>query len=145
MTEEHKRKIGEANRGKKKGPMSDSTKKKISDALFGIKRPFKRHKPHSQEARTKMSLSAIARYDRIGRKTPIILALRMSREYKDWRTKVFERDGYKCVQCMATGELNADHIKPFAKYAELRFDLENGRTLCVPCHKLTPTFARNTK
>lgn len=30
--------------------------------------------------------------------------------------------------------LQADHIKPFA------FAIDNGRTLCVACHKTTDTF-----
>ena len=32
-------------------------------------------------------------------------------------------------------KLNADHIKPFSLYPELRLIVENGRTLCVDCHK----------
>ena len=38
------------------------------------------------------------------------------------------------------GKLNADHIKPFSLFPELRFDLNNGRTLCVECHKKTDTY-----
>lgn len=73
--------------------------------------------------------------------TPINKAIRTSLEYKMWRRAVFERDDYTCVLCGERGvELNADHIKPFAYFPELRFELSNGRTLCVPCHKETDTY-----
>lgn len=67
--------------------------------------------------------------------------VRRSKQYKEWRTAVFERDNYTCQLCgVRGGTLNADHIKPFALYKELRFQLNNGRTLCANCHKSTPTF-----
>lgn len=73
--------------------------------------------------------------------TPINIAIRMSAEYKRWRKAVYERDGYKCLSCgKVGGQLNADHIKPFSVFPELRFDVDNGRTLCVPCHRKTETF-----
>ncbi len=62
-------------------------------------------------------------------------------EYKEWRKNVFERDNYTCVLCGDRGvELNADHIKSWAHYPELRYNLDNGRTLCVECHKKTPNY-----
>lgn len=68
-------------------------------------------------------------------------AIRSSTTMRRWRKAVFERDNYTCVWCKQKGgNLNADHIKPFAFYPELRFDLCNGRTLCVNCHKLTDTY-----
>lgn len=73
-------------------------------------------------------------------------AIRRRAEYKAWRTAVYERDDYTCVLCgQKGGELNADHIKSFAKHPELRLDISNGRTLCVSCHKKTPSYARNTR
>lgn len=78
--------------------------------------------------------------------TPVNKRLRLTPAYKLWRKSVFERDDYTCQFCGERGgELNADHIKPFSKYEELRHDVENGRTLCVGCHRTTDTYAKNIK
>jgi hypothetical protein len=63
-------------------------------------------------------------------------AIRNSREYRAWRSAVFERDHYTCQNCSKVGgRLNAHHIKSFARHPELRFDTINGITLCTECHK----------
>ena len=67
-------------------------------------------------------------------------------EYKLWRKGVFERDDYTCQTCLKRGEeLHADHIKPWALYPELRYTIDNGRTLCVACHKQTDTYPSNLR
>ena len=69
--------------------------------------------------------------------------IRSSKEYKKWRLSVFARDAYTCVLCGVSGSeryLNADHIKSFADFPELRFDVNNGRTLCEDCHKETENY-----
>ena len=74
--------------------------------------------------------------------------LRNSLQYKIWRDSVYKRDNWTCTKCSDKSKkgntviLNADHIKPWSKYPKLRFDINNGRTLCLACHKKTPTFAR---
>lgn len=69
--------------------------------------------------------------------------IRKSNEYKEWRMAVYKRDNYTCQVCGKVGvELVADHIKPFSVFPELRFDVNNGRTLCVNCHKKTLTYGR---
>ena len=73
--------------------------------------------------------------------TPEHHKARKSTKYKEWRVAVFERDNYTCQECTARSGngkrviLHVDHIKLFAYFPELRFDVSNGRTLCVPCHK----------
>lgn len=76
--------------------------------------------------------------------TSIHRALRTSLEYKLWRRAVYERDNYTCVWCgdKTSGNLEADHIKRFADYPELRFAIDNGRTLCKKCHRTTETYGR---
>jgi len=72
--------------------------------------------------------------------------IRHSVEYKLWRKSVFERDNYTCVWCgIKNCTFNADHINPFSLYPELRFAIDNGRTLCVPCHKTTDTYGGKLK
>lgn len=61
---------------------------------------------------------------------------RNSKEYSEWRNKVFERDSYTCQCCgQVGGTLNAHHIKEYAKHPDLRLVISNGITLCEKCHK----------
>jgi len=59
-----------------------------------------------------------------------------SKKYKQWRKSVYERDKYTCRICGQVGhKLNAHHIQNYAEFHENRYDIENGITLCVDCHK----------
>lgn len=62
------------------------------------------------------------------------------KQIADWRAKVLARDGYKCVFCGSTENVQADHIKAFILYPQLRFNINNGRTLCRPCHYKTDNY-----
>jgi len=120
-------------------PVAEETKKKLSLSLKGRKK--------SQETRKKMSEAN--KGDKChfwkGGVAPQNKILRMSVEYKLWREAVFKRDNWTCIWCGFKGYVQADHIKPFALYPELRFSIDNGRTLCVDCHKTTHTFGGRTK
>lgn len=64
--------------------------------------------------------------------------LRHRKEYRDWRTLVYERDDYTCQCCGKRGaSLNAHHINSFASHKDLRYDVNNGITLCTNCHDST--------
>ncbi len=59
-------------------------------------------------------------------------------EYRLWRADVFERDNFTCILCSNRGgKLNAHHIKKWADFTHLRYEVSNGATLCVPCHNKT--------
>lgn len=61
---------------------------------------------------------------------------RNSRKYHEWRQAVFHRDGFTCQCCgIRGGNLNAHHIEPWAKFKEKRYEVTNGITLYVACHK----------
>jgi len=57
---------------------------------------------------------------------------------KQWALKIKERDGYTCQLCGETDRLTleAHHMKSRQKFPELKFDFNNGITLCLKCHAL---------
>ena len=72
--------------------------------------------------------------------------IRYSKKMQLWRKAVFDRDDYTCQICGIRGTyLEADHIKRFAEYPELRFEISNGRTLCRPCHMKTDSWGNRGK
>ena len=99
--------------------MAEKTKIKISSALKGSKSPLWK--------------GGMKRY----------IHTTNTREYRRWRSAVFQRDNWVCQTCGARSEagkpiyLEAHHIKSWAKYEKLRFNIDNGITLCKDCHKLT--------
>jgi hypothetical protein len=144
--------------------LSVEAKKRIGEA---IKKRFKEKghpkgmlgKKHTQETKIKQGLwrpneEQLKKMIHKGEKhpnwkggiTPINLRIRTSKEYKIWRLQIFKRDNFTCIDCGNNkgGNLNADHIKPFALYPESRLDLSNGRTLCIDCHKKTETYGTKT-
>ena len=124
----------------------DSTKLKISLSKKG-KPVSLNHKLKLKEAAHHGSDSHLWR----GGITSENRKVRASFEYKEWRRLVFERDNYTCQECNAkNGDgkaiiLHADHIKQFAYHPELRLDINNGRTLCIDCHKKTDTYNNKIK
>ena len=124
---------------RKANPSSKETRLKVSRAMSGDRNPMK-------QLVNRLKLSGKNSHWWKGGITPINQLLRRRMEFQDWRKDIFKRDDYTCQICGERGcELNADHIKPFAYYPELRYDLNNGRTLCVLCHKNTPDYGNKAR
>lgn len=81
-------------------------------------------------------------------------------EYRQWRSGVFRRDDYTCQNCNNRGgKLEAHHITAFsviinhydlktveeAKNCSELWDINNGLTLCVSCHKKTDNYGNKAK
>lgn len=67
----------------------------------------------------------------------LVKKTRNSLEYKKWIGKIKARDGHRCQGCgCIDGPLHAHHIVPMAEDLSKALDLDNGVTLCVPCHQL---------
>lgn len=61
---------------------------------------------------------------------------RRSSAYQAWRKEVWKRDGFKCrisgTDC--SGRIEAHHILGYTEYPELRYEINNGITLCRSHH-----------
>jgi hypothetical protein len=75
----------------------------------------------------------------VGKKSPFnrtATDCRKTKDYKDWRASVFSRDKFKCLSCgQVGGNLEAHHIKKFNDFPKLRYEISNGETLCLQCHR----------
>lgn len=146
FTTAHKEKLSAAKKGKpspKRGvPMLEAQKIKISEKLkaLGIMPTMRASFPFG---------ASHPLWN--GGKTPLMAQIRHCFESRQWKSDVFKRDDFTCQLCgKRGGELNADHFpKMFCEIIELNkvktfedavkcselWDINNGRTLCVPCHK----------
>ena len=85
--------------------------------------------------------------------------IRANKIYRDWVLSIFKRDNFTCQECGDNkgGNLQAHHICPFsklcrenninsindAKNCKKLWDLTNGKTLCIICHKKTENYGYN--
>lgn len=155
LTEQQRKNIGKGHLGQVHPPITEITRKKLSDSHKGYVMPEgqkikiglkSRGRKHSLKTLKQMSDSRKGENNPMwqGGKTEKHLLIRMSLEYRLWRKAVYERDNYTCIWCGDNkgNNLEADHIKPFYLFPELRFAIDNGRTLCIECHKTTKTYGR---
>lgn len=163
-TEETKKKLAERNKGNKYNLGKKHSEETIAKMRANNKRATKGKPAHNRGVTGvhKHTPEWIKKYT--GKNHPnwrggisgLNLRIRATHKYAQWRFSVFKRDNFTCILCMGlrSKRLNVDHIKPFSKILRenniksLRqaekclelWDMNNGRTLCVPCHKETDTF-----
>lgn len=157
FSDEHKKRMSEA--AKKRPQLSRETRELIgrlvSKTLTGRKRP-----PFSSEWRRKQSEARRGEKSKLwrGGVTPLIKQIRHCFKYRQWRSDNFTRDNYTCQMCdKIGGTLHVDHypksfaqifyennIKTYERALACNefWDINNGRTLCLLCHKKTNTYMK---
>lgn len=125
---------------------TENSKRLISNALLGVPKS-EEHKKNISRNHAKPMLGRLGPESAHwkGGITPEQERIRHSPEMIIWRNKVFERDKYICQYCRYAGGhiIRAHHIFPFATYPTLRFEFDNGVTLCERCHILAHTTEFN--
>ena len=135
-------------------------KEAVSKKLKGRPSPQK-GKKLSLETRERMSNSFKGRKSHFWRGGVTPLQNLIRRHYKStiWKKEILNRDNYTCQICREKGGiLQIDHYpKSFSEIfhrnkitsiieaikCEEFWNINNGRTLCVDCHKETPTYLKN--
>jgi len=122
---------------------TEQTKQKLRSSKIG---KATRSGPHTEATKAKISRTRIAAESAKGSKNPnwrggvsnSRKSAMATTAYKEWRKSVFTRDDFTCRTCnQHGGDLEAYHIKPWAYFPEFRYEVSNGRTLCVLCHRKT--------
>jgi hypothetical protein len=110
---------------------------------FSLSTEFKSdgHYMKTADGAARQSKKMIEHFNKIGRKS--------QDKHKDamcarWAKEVKKRDNYTCQDCGAKGvPMIAHHIRSWKTNRDLRFDVDNGITLCVPCAKKADKAGRN--
>lgn len=140
QTEEHKRKMVNTRMRNNSYKHSEETKSRMSHIMTGRKVTWANKIGDAQRGKPRYSTRGDKHWNWNGGISEEESKIRNSIKYKVWRHDVFKRDWFTCQmpKCGYKGRLiEAHHIKTFEKYPELRFDVDNGITLCKPCHNKT--------
>lgn len=151
--EEVRKKIGKANRGKKrteafkenlrrlkgKGVLGQRTKELWENLEYRTHMVcVHRGQKYTEELRKKRSAAYKGKKSHFwkGGVTPVNQIIRTSIEFRLWREAVFARDNWTCQKTSERGgKLHPHHVQNFADYPELRFEIDNGVTLSGVAHR----------
>ena len=174
LSAEHKRKLSESHKGKKQSPEHLAKRLAAMKGKTGNKKGFK----HTQETKDKISKNSARFFlgkklsdehnkkchqnqvyfsgEKSRRWIKDRTQLKISRKhsydtlYREWSSNVKKRDNWKCriTDKNCSGRLESHHILSWRDYPELRYDINNGITLCHKHHprkhedeeKLSPCF-----
>ncbi len=142
----------------KKGINRDEkTKRKIASTLKGRKLPEKT-KEKIRQAHKGKHRGKNSNFWK-GGTSSLVARIRNCIQYKEWRERVFKRDNYICQKCNYSkgGILEGHHIKSLSTIIEENnittleqalackelWDIDNGQTLCIYCHRLTNNYGNN--
>jgi hypothetical protein len=115
----------------KKGMVPWNKGKPVSEEMRSHLSNLQKGRKHSPEEIEKRRKSLIKDWDKY------VGYDRHSAASRRWSREVRSRDGFICQKCFSVkGKLHAHHIKSWKDNEVLRFDVSNGITLCIPCHKL---------
>lgn len=131
LSVEQNKKKSEMMKGKNPHIWTDESKKKLSESKRGSKQSLetkikrgilvKGEEHHSFiKDRTKLKRFNDSARDR------------RSYAYIEWRKRVYTRDNFKCriANTECKGRLEAHHILGYTEHPELRYEINNGITLC---------------
>lgn len=148
-SKESKNKIRKSLMGHK---VSKITRKKLSDVNTG--------KIYSEEYKARIRLYVPRGKNSHlwkGGITPLTKKIREGYKYIEWRAKCMARDNWTCQTCQKRGgELQVHHIISFSELLNRHniksvddaikckdlWDLNNGITLCLECHKQTDSYLK---
>lgn len=127
---EHMREVHRGKTSSMKGKHhSKETKDRISKRLIG-RRLLKTTRKKIGEAEKRER-----HWNWKGGITSTNIKIRNSLKSKKWKNNIFVRDNWTCQKCKKKGvELEAHHILRFSQFPKLKFDINNGVTLCKSCH-----------
>jgi len=122
LSDEHRKNVGLAQKGKK---LSDEHKDNIRKSIkkLGIEPPH----PRGEDSPTWVQDRTLLKQ---GEKK------HLDGRYREWMGAVKKRDNWKCkiMDENCSGRLESHHILDWVNYPELRYEINNGITLCHAHH-----------